>query len=226
MSLPIRRFQSFVALLVMVIILGAIATRPGITHADTTPSPITIPTTTSSATSPILAIHNGEFPNTDRQTSCDYLIVWGDTLGGIASRYGTTYQVLQVLNHIADPNVIYAGNHLNVCPGTTTVPSPARGDGTDYASEKAQVDAVFGSYAGQAERIVQCESQWDTYAWDPIPVLNGHAEGLFQIIDATWLRTSQGKAGDSRYDPNANIAGAYEIFSGDGYSWREWSCQP
>lgn len=43
-----------------------------------------------------------------------YTVVAGDTLIGIASRLGTTYQALAALNNIADPSKIYPGQVLRL----------------------------------------------------------------------------------------------------------------
>ena len=43
-----------------------------------------------------------------------YIVKSGDTLGGIAYRYGTTWQNLQVLNGLNNPNWIYPGQQLKV----------------------------------------------------------------------------------------------------------------
>ena len=43
-----------------------------------------------------------------------YTVRSGDTLSGIASRYGTTWQKLQSMNGISNPNIIYAGQKLRV----------------------------------------------------------------------------------------------------------------
>lgn len=43
-----------------------------------------------------------------------YTVKSGDTLSGIASKYGTTYQKIAQLNGIADPNKIYVGQKLRV----------------------------------------------------------------------------------------------------------------
>lgn len=43
-----------------------------------------------------------------------YTVASGDTLSGIASKYGTTYQYLAEINGIANPNLIYAGQVLKV----------------------------------------------------------------------------------------------------------------
>lgn len=43
-----------------------------------------------------------------------YTVQSGDTLSGIASRYGTTWQNLQAMNGISNPNLIYAGQRIRV----------------------------------------------------------------------------------------------------------------
>ncbi len=43
----------------------------------------------------------------------------GETLSGIAAKYGTTYQHLAQINGIADPNLIYAGQVLKVSGSAT-----------------------------------------------------------------------------------------------------------
>lgn len=48
------------------------------------------------------------------QGGTPYTVQAGDTLSGIAAKYGTTYQKLAALNGISDPNVIYVGQVLKV----------------------------------------------------------------------------------------------------------------
>ena len=43
-----------------------------------------------------------------------YIVQSGDTLSGIASKYGTSYQKVAQLNGISNPNVIYVGQKLRV----------------------------------------------------------------------------------------------------------------
>jgi hypothetical protein len=87
------------------------------------------------------------------------------------------------------------------------------------------IQNVFGANAAGAISVAQCESGANPSAVNPIPVGNSYAQGLFQILyPSTWNTTSQ--AGNSPLDPTANAVAAHEIFVRDGYSWREWACQP
>jgi putative chitinase len=47
-------------------------------------------------------------------TTCTHVVAYGETLTSIARRYGTTVWQLAMLNHLANPNVIYAGQRLLV----------------------------------------------------------------------------------------------------------------
>lgn len=52
--------------------------------------------------------------NSKYNTSITYTVQNGDTLSGIASKFGTTYQKLAEINGIADPNKIYPGQVLKI----------------------------------------------------------------------------------------------------------------
>lgn len=43
-----------------------------------------------------------------------HTVVSGDTLSGIANKYGTSWQVLAEYNRIANPNIIYPGQKINI----------------------------------------------------------------------------------------------------------------
>ena len=51
---------------------------------------------------------------TNNISSSYYIVRYGDTLSGIASRYGTTWQNLQRLNGLNNPNWIYPGQRIRV----------------------------------------------------------------------------------------------------------------
>jgi lysozyme len=52
-----------------------------------------------------------------------YTVKSGDTLSSIASKYGTTYQVLAAYNNIANPNLIYPGQVIKI-PGNSEANKP------------------------------------------------------------------------------------------------------
>lgn len=52
-----------------------------------------------------------------------YTVVKGDTLSGIAAKFGTTYQYLAHINNIANPNIIFVGQKIKV-NAQATVSSP------------------------------------------------------------------------------------------------------
>jgi hypothetical protein len=84
----------------------------------------------------------------------------------------------------------------------------------------ADIEAVFGPYATSALAVARCESGYNPYAYNP-----SGASGVFQIMyPSTWDTTPY--ASESPFNYDANIHAAYYIFVRDGYSWREWQCQP
>ena len=58
-------------------------------------------------------------PSTSGTSETVYTVVRGDTLSGIAAKYGTTYQKLAQYNGIANPNIISVGQKIRI-PGTAT----------------------------------------------------------------------------------------------------------
>jgi len=74
------------------------------------------------------------------QSSCSrgdhaYIVVRGDTLGGIAARYRASWQRLASYNHIANPNLIYINQAVCIPGGQPTTgsgPAPVRGQGNSF----------------------------------------------------------------------------------------------
>lgn len=56
-----------------------------------------------------------------------YTVKAGETLSGIAARFGTTYQALAALNGIANPNLIYPGQVLKLTASASAPTAPATG---------------------------------------------------------------------------------------------------
>ena len=61
---------------------------------------------------------------TDSKAETVYTVKSGDTLSGIASKYGTTYQALAKYNGIANPNVIHPGQKIKIPTNSTAKTEP------------------------------------------------------------------------------------------------------
>ena len=154
--------------------------------------------------------------------SSTYTVRSGDTLSGIAASYGESSSTLVANNGISNPNYLWIGEQLCVNGGVSVAPYAQAQPSGSVAS---MIYQVFGAYAPGAMQVATCESGLNPYAINSEPVGYSHAQGVFQILyPATWSGTSQ--AGNSPYNAWANINAAHEIFVRDGYSWREWVCQP
>jgi hypothetical protein len=114
---------------------------------------------------------------------------------------------------------------LGVMANTNTQQAHANTQSYSAAQVAGIINQVFGPYAPGALRVAQCESGLNPYAINSMYIGNSRASGVFQILyPSTWYGTSQ--AGASPYDAYANVRAAHDIFVRDGYSWREWVCQP
>ena len=112
--------------------------------------------------------------NTVQPGSGTYTVQSGDTLSGIAAKFGTSWQTLQQLNGIADPNLIYPGQVLKLpggAPSLSVTPSPSvttytiqpgdtlSGIAAQYGTSVSNLVALNGIanpdviYAGQTIRI-------------------------------------------------------------------------
>ncbi|HLY29634.1 MAG TPA: hypothetical protein VKQ36_01275 [Ktedonobacterales bacterium] len=114
-----------------------------------------------------------------------------------------------------------------LAPTATPAPpaAPAGGYNPGQQAVINYIEGVFGPYAQGALNVAHCESGYDPNAWNTFPIGDSHAAGVFQILyPSTWDGTAY--AADSPFNYQDNIRAAYQIFSRDGYSWREWQCQP
>jgi LysM repeat protein len=60
----------------------------------------------------VLKIYGANSGGGSSSGATTYTVKKGDTLSGIAARYGTTYQKIAADNNIANPNLIYPGQVL------------------------------------------------------------------------------------------------------------------
>jgi N-acetylmuramoyl-L-alanine amidase len=78
--------------------------------------------------------------------SSTYVVVSGDTLSGIAARYGTSWATLASYNHIANPNLIYA-NQVVCIPGRS---SSSASTSAPTTSSSTTVELVYSTDSSNA----------------------------------------------------------------------------
>jgi murein DD-endopeptidase MepM/ murein hydrolase activator NlpD len=149
----------------------------------------------------------------------------GDTLSGIAAQYGTSYQAIAAASGIANPNLIYAGQTVEVPTGGVNAPAPTHNSSPSNVSYTPSTptpaptdNTVTGggqfSIPGMSQSMASCiafrESTNDTN-----PAANGN---VFGIIPASGYNV----AGDS-VAQQEQVAGQIYAQSG-GQAWAADGC--
>lgn len=143
-------------------------------------------------------------------------------LGYLAIEIGISGKLGSILATVIDPSGLQSGTTSSGGNGAASLTSFSSSN-TNAAEVTSMISSVFGSYAGQAIAIANCESSLNPNAVNKESVGGSYATGVFQILyPSTWNTTSY-KNGNPK-DARTNILAAYEIFKRDGYSWREWAC--
>ena len=99
-------------------------------------------------------MENSQSFNTE---SVEYEVQSGDTLSGIASRYGTTVQELVDINNIQNPDLIYPGEKLRILTNSTTQGNEERGTGSIIYTVKRgnTLSQIARAYNVSVEHIVE-----------------------------------------------------------------------
>lgn len=129
-----------------------------------------------------------------------YTVRYGDTLSGIASKYGTTYQYLAQINNISNPNLIYPGQVLIIAKGNASHGTVS----ATYTVRSGDCISVIGARLG--------------VSWQSIANANG-IKSPYTIYTGQVIRIPGGTYGDT-----------YTVRSGDclseigakyGIDWRD-----
>ena len=117
-----------------------------------------------------------------RQTATQYTVQTGDTLGTIAQKYGISVDALEQANGISDPNLISAGQKLNV-------PQPASGQVGSFFKIIPDSELVYGPASTQFNIAAFIQNQagylssYSEAISDPtLPDVNGKTLSAAQII--------------------------------------------
>ena len=85
-----------------------------------------------------------------------YTVRPGDTLSGIAARFGTTYQELARINHISNPNLIYPGQQIRLPGGSQGTNPPGNGSGGTYTVKAgATLSGIAARYGTTWQRLAE-----------------------------------------------------------------------
>ena len=92
--------------------------------------------------------------NTTTNNSKTYTVKSGDTLSGIASKYGTTYQTLAAYNNISNPNLIYVGQQIKIPGnGTTTTNTTTNNSKTYTVKSGDTLSGIASKYGTTWQKI-------------------------------------------------------------------------
>ncbi len=142
-----------------------------------------------------------------------YIVTWGNTLSGIASRYNTTWQRLASHNHLYNPNLIFPGQAI--CIPSASPSSGGSGSGSGSGSSGgtmsqnqyvnlAQQDAWnMGISANIFVRQINQESGFNPFAISPAGAI-----GIAQFMPAT-----AASLGVNPYNPVDSLQGAARLMA-------------
>ena len=94
----------------------------------------------------------------------------GDTLSGIARRYGTTVTALTQLNKLSDPDKIYAGNTLKVPENGTGVDSSTQYYTIQPGDTLSEIARRFGTTVSALTRLNGISDPDKIYAGNRIQI--------------------------------------------------------
>ena len=143
---------------------------------------------------------------TPAHASCPaYTIRWGDTLWQIAQRFHTNTWTLVQLNHIANPNLIIAGQTICVGAASTRVSGGNGGGGSDPLewTNRAEVRNMLLAAADQHHlpRNLVLAIAWQESSWTQHVISWDGGVGTMQLMWYTtqWLNGDMG----TRYNPDS-----------------------
>ncbi|MFY0524712.1 LysM peptidoglycan-binding domain-containing protein [Archangium gephyra] len=82
----------------------------------------------------------------------------GETLSGIAQRYGTTVSALARANNIANPNVIRAGATLNIPGRSDSFAAPSGGGGRHVVRAGETLSGIAGRYGTTVSALARANN--------------------------------------------------------------------
>jgi LysM repeat protein len=138
-----------------------------------------------------------------------HVVAWGETLTGIARRYGSTISAIAAANGIANPSYLRVGQRLTI-PGTSApgATGPPAGIAALVAA-RAEIGSIIRAEA-KAQGVPVAFAlavAWHESGWQPAAVSRAGAVGVMQITPATadWIAGTMLGHGVNLYDPRSNV---------------------
>ncbi len=156
-----------------------------------------------------------EIPNTDNPNdnintqTIFYTIQSGDTLSGIASRYGTTVQELVDINNIMNPNLIYPGETIRISTNSTVHGSETRGTGSivytvQRGNTLSQIANTYGVTVTHIVELNQIQNPNLIYPGQKLRITESSNTNLNPVIQNNYYTVQRG-------DTLSNIAQRYGV---------------
>lgn len=120
-----------------------------------------------------------------------YTVKSGDTLSGIASKYGTTYQELAAINGIANPSLIYPGQLLRLTGGVVvTAPSNPDASETYTVVSGDTLSSIAARHNTTYQYLASVNNISDPNKIFPGQVLKVPGSGVASTTEATYTVVS------------------------------------
>ena len=147
--------------------------------------------------------------NTSSSATGTYTVQSGDTLSGIANKFGTNYESLANLNNISNPNRIYVGQVLKLSANSNTASS----------AHQATTNATpAGSYTVNAGDSLSAIAYIFVMIYESLASLN-NISNPNRIYVGQVLKLSSGSTVSNVVNHStASAAGSYTVKSGDSLS--------
>lgn len=132
-----------------------------------------------------------------------YTVMAGDTLSGIAAKFGTTYQELAAINGIADPNVIHVGQIIKLKGDAASTP---QGENTYTVQAGDTLSGIAAKHGTTYQELAALNG-----ISDPNVI---HVGQVLKVTGSVADRTYTVQSGDTLWDIAQNQLG-------DGARFRE-----
>lgn len=149
-----------------------------------------------------------------------YTVRPGDTLSALAARFGSTVTDIADANHIADVNLIYAGQVLSIASGATSSATRASTDEEDVSYHPAAASSSTSYQASSASPsgVWGCIARLESGSNPAENTGNGYY-GMFQFSLPSW-RAAGGQGNPAAASAAQQLAVAKRLQAMSG--WGAW----